>query len=137
MTQNELAGGIESAIEVDRRYHRLVDIGLQACWHGRDGVHPLAEEEEIAKTHFATESGTAAATNDNRFDFGEITFLIVGKAEVELLTRNQSQHGIAKKFQPFIRCKAGVGAGSVRQGRAQQFGLTKTVIDGVLAFLQN
>ena len=43
----------------------------------------------------------------------------------------------AKEFETLIGAKAGLCAGRVRQGGAQQIGLAKPIIDRLLAFFQN
>ena len=73
----------------------------------------------------------------DRLDLGQIAFLIVRKTQVELFARHQAQHGVAEELQAFVGGQARVGAGGVREGGAEQFGLAEVVADGVLAFFQN
>ena len=73
----------------------------------------------------------------DRLDLGQVAFLVVGKAQVELFTRHQAEDGVAEEFQAFVGGEAGVGAGGVGQGGAEQFGLAEMVADRVLALFQN
>ena len=63
--------------------------------------------------------------------------MILRKSLIDFFHRHQAKDRIAEKLQAFIGGKAGVGAGSVGESGAEQFGLVEGVADGVLAFFQN
>src|SRR5262249_28180439 len=72
-----------------------------------------------------------------RFDLGHLAFLVFGIAAIQLLAADKAKHGVAQELQPFVGCQAGVGAGSVSQSGAQQFGILEMIADRLLAFLQD
>ena len=100
-------------------------------------VHALAQEQEIAEVELPADAGAGAPADDDRLDLGQVAFLVVGKAQVELFAGDQAEHGVAEEFQAFVGGEAGIGAGSVRQAGPEQIRLAKAVADGVLAFFQN
>src|SRR6266849_92100 len=100
-------------------------------------VHPLSEEEKITQVQLPADAGTGAAAHYGGLDFREVPFLVIGEKFEELFAHDQSQDGVTQKLEPFVRGQSGVRTGSVGQGRSEEFGLAKAVLDRFLALLQN
>jgi hypothetical protein len=78
-------------------------------------VHAAAEDEVFAQVERLGEAGAGASADDDRLDLGEVAFLVIGEAEVELLAGDQAEDRVAEELHPLVRRQARVGPGGVRQ----------------------
>ena len=112
----------EAAIEIDRGDQRFVNVGQQIRRHPVVAGHALAEKQEVAEVEFLAEAGAGATADDRRFDFRQVAFLVVGKAQIELLAGDKPENRVAEKLHAFVGGEARVGAGRVRQGARRSSG---------------
>jgi len=60
-------------------------------------------EQPVAESETHADHGTALARDDVRPDLCEVSFLIVGKALVELTRDREAQDAVSEKLEPLVR----------------------------------
>src|SRR5207302_1894888 len=93
MPANLLADVYESltAVEIDRADQRFVNVGQQVRRHDRLIVHPFAQEEILPQVEQSADAGTGPPADNGGLDLGHLPFLIIRKAEIELLAADQPE----------------------------------------------
>ena len=139
MAQNELARGLESAIEKDRAEQRLEGVG-QRGGPLAAAVQFLAaaEDQMLPEAQFAALLGQRAAIDEFGAGLGQRAFAEGGKFFVQLARQHELQNGVAEEFQPLIRLHRRallVRDRGMGQREPQQFQVAEDVAQPVLQFL--
>ena len=72
-----------------------------------------------------------AAADDDRFDLRQIAFQVFRIGEEQPFANDESQNGVAEKFQPLVRFQAVQRARGVRKRRQQQRFVAKYITDAL------
>src|SRR6185312_3440364 len=98
---------------------------------------PFAEEEEFAQAERFAERGAGLSAHHDRLDLGEVALLIVREAEIELLAGDEAENAVAEEFEAFIGGGAGIGAGRMREGGAEQLRPLELITNGFLTRVED
>ncbi len=135
-SEDEIAGGVVSAVEIDRGDERFDGGGFAGAGESALGDHPFTDVEELEEFQIVGESGAGASGDDHAFNFGEFSFEVIWEAGVEFLADNRPEDGVAEEFESFVTAEAIVGDRSVGEGLFEQIDVGKLIPDGFLALLE-
>ena len=103
---DEIAGRLIAAIEIDRRHDRLEHPGHQRRRQLTGRGHPFAKNQEFVQSQAATQRSASLPTDDDRLDLGEVPFQVLGEPLVEQLADDQGQDGVAEKLEALVGLQA-------------------------------
>ncbi len=76
---DKIAGECFATVEINGRGERFEDVGQEGGRNAGISRHTFAENQKIAEAELIANFGAGAAADDDRFDFGQIAFEIIGK----------------------------------------------------------
>src|SRR6516162_5051196 len=100
-------------------------------------VHSFAHEQEFAQPQHSADVSARSPAHNDRLHLCHVAFLIIGKAQVELLAAHQTEYRIAEEFEALVGSGPCVGAGRVCEGSAEKLWLAESVADRLLTFFQD
>ena len=137
---DDLPGGADAAVQIDRRQH-----GLHCVRHdGRPlpaaaGVLALAQLQVGAQLQLLGHLHQAALTHQGRPGTGQVALRQVRMGPVEIVGGDHAQHRVPQELQPLVALSAGVlvliGVGAVSQCVLQQGPVLKGIAQLLLQLL--
>ena len=118
--ENEVAGGLESAIEQDRAEQRLVSVGQRGGpFAAAMQFLAPAHDQVLAEAQVPGALGQGAAIDQFGAGLGQRAFAEGGELLIQLAREHKLQHGVAEEFEPLVGLHGRallVGDRGVRQG---------------------
>ena len=135
--QHKSAGGIETAVLIDRRDHRLQRIAQQRLFAppARQHLGP-AQFQHIAQPYPARHIGTGFLADQRVETGGKLAFACVRVGRQQRLGHHQPQHPVPQKLQPLVVRPGGGGEGGMRHRPKQQVWPVKAVAKAALKGLE-
>ena len=139
LAEDEVAGGLEAAVEEDRAQQRLVSVGQ------RGGPLPAAvqllapaQDQVLANAKVPGAFGQGPAVDELGAGLGQRAFAEGGEFLIQLAREHELQDGVAQEFEALIGLDGralfmrdrGMGQGELQQG-----GIAKDIAQPVLQFL--
>jgi hypothetical protein len=127
---DEAPRGLEALVEVDGAQHRLEGVA-------EDGGPPaparfhlgVAQEEEAAEADLVRPPGQDGLRDQERLGLRELALVLVGMTPVQVLARDQAEHGVPEELQPLVglaRSHPGhAQVGAVGERQPQQLGVVE------------
>ncbi len=137
MLFDKFSGRSEPAVQINRGDERFDHIGEHRRGNPGVAADPFSDEEAFVELQFFSDRLTGDAADDRRFDLGHSPFADFRKLVKESLANHETEHGIAEKFQSFVRGQRRVGPGRVRQRFLEQGRIFKPVSDIFLALFKD
>ena len=73
------------------------------------GTHPLSDKKKLIQAHLVSDARAGTSGNYHTFDLGELTYEILGETQIQFITNDHTENGIAEKLQTFIAVNPIIG----------------------------